>query len=200
MPNATGCTDAPATSVTTDPCSRCDVILGIPQVHVETVVRTDWLLTLTVSTPWQLMGCPRCGVVAPSRGRRVRQLHDVPGIDPVRLVWRQRIWRCPDPGCTTGMFVEQVPALVARRGSITTRAIEWAIEQLRHQHATVQGLARRLGWRGRHCGARSNRAWKNWPMTPYASMVWSALGSTNTSGITLTLAVAGPKNSPEWSI
>ena len=141
MPNVTGCAAASATA----PCSRCDVLLGICAVHVECVERTEDLVTVTVSTPWVLMGCPQCGVVAPSRGRRVRELHDVPGIDPVRLLWRQRIWRCPDLGCPTGTFVEQVPELVARRGSITTRAIEWAIEQLRREHATVQGLARRLG-------------------------------------------------------
>ena len=41
-------------------------------------------------------------------------------------------------------FVEQLPGLVARRGSITTRAVGWAIGQLRREHATVQGLARQL--------------------------------------------------------
>ncbi len=50
--------------------------------------------------------------------------------------------------------MEQVPDLVAPRGSITTRAVSWAIEQLRFQHATIQGLAEQLGvawktlWRG----------------------------------------------------
>ena len=70
MTNATGCSDAP----TTDPCVRCDTLLGIPDLHVEAVERTDALVTVTVSTPWQLMGCPSCGVVAPSRGRRRREL------------------------------------------------------------------------------------------------------------------------------
>ena len=41
--------------------------------------------------------------------------------------------------------MEQLPALVARRGSITTRAVAWAIGQLRREHATVHGLARQLG-------------------------------------------------------
>lgn len=106
-------------------------------------------MTVTVSTPWQLMGCPDCGVVAPSRGRRRRVLHDVPHGDArVRLVWRQRLWRCPEAGCARGTFAEQVPTLVAARGSITTRAVTWAIGQLRRQHATIAGLSRRLqvGW------------------------------------------------------
>ena len=75
LSNATRCADAPTT---TDPCSRCDVLLGLPTVHVESVQRTETAMTVTVSTPWQLQGCPDCGVVAPSRGRRRRVLHDVP--------------------------------------------------------------------------------------------------------------------------
>lgn len=63
----------------------------------------------------------------------------------IQLAWRQRTWRCLDPGCAKGTFTEQVPSLVAARGSITTRAIQWAIGQLRREHATILGLARRLG-------------------------------------------------------
>src|SRR5699024_2185375 len=44
-----------------------------------------------------------------------------------------------------GTFTEQVPTLVPARGSITRRAIEWAIGQLRAEHATIAGLARQLG-------------------------------------------------------
>ena len=143
MSNATGCAGAPTT---TDPCPRCDLLLGLPAVGVETVERDETTMTVTVCTPWQLMGCPDCGVVAPSRGRRRRILHDVPhGQARVMLVWRQRVWRCPEKGCPRGTFAEQVPALVAPRGSITTRAVTWAIGQLRREHATIAGLARRLG-------------------------------------------------------
>ena len=64
---------------------------------------------------------------------------------PVEVHWRQRRWACPESGCPRGTFSEQVPGLVAARGSITTRAIWWAIGQLRAEHATIGGLARRLG-------------------------------------------------------
>jgi transposase len=141
MPNATGCAvGAPAT----DPCPRCDLLLGLDGVHVLAVARHDRRLRVTVQTPWQLMGCPDCGVVALSTGRRTRVLHDVPGAVPVEVHWRQRRWACPDPACPRGTFSEQVPALVAARGSLTTRAIAWSIAQLRSEHATVAGLARRL--------------------------------------------------------
>ena len=95
------------------------------------------------------MGCPDCGVVAPSRGRRIRWLHDVPGAVPVRLRWRQRTWRCPEPDEDHQFDLVGVPELVAERGTITTRAVAWAIGQLRREHATIAGLARQFGtaWR-----------------------------------------------------
>jgi len=141
MLNATGCAPgAPAT----DPCPRCDVLLGLTGVHVIGVQRQESRLRVTVQSPWQLMGCPDCGVVASSRGRRTRVLHDVPGLVPVEVHWRQRRWACLDAGCPRGTFSEQLPALVAPRGSLTARAIGWAIGQLRAEHATIHGLARRL--------------------------------------------------------
>ncbi|WP_234417434.1 ISL3 family transposase [Miniimonas sp. S16] len=122
------------------------MLLGLPGVQVEAVEREADLLAVTVSTPWRLMGCPDCAVVAASRGRRMRRLHDVPHAGArVELLWRQRLWRCPDLGCPRGMFSEQVPSLVPARGSVTTRAIGWAIEQLRREHATISGLGRQLG-------------------------------------------------------
>ena len=143
MPDVTGCAGAPTTS---DPCPRCDLLLGLGLVHVEGVWRSADRVIVTVSTSWQRMGCPACGVVALSRGRAVRVLRDVPhGQTGVWLRWRQRRWRCPDPGCGVGTFTEQVPALVAARGSITVRAVTWAIGQLRREHATIAGLARQLG-------------------------------------------------------
>lgn len=135
---------APARSAAA-PCSRCDLLLGLEGVRVERVERDDDVMVATVSTLLAATGCPSCGVLAVGRGRRRRVLHDVPGATRVRVLWRQRVWRCDDSDCETKTFVEQVPSLVAVRGSITMRAIAWAIGQLRREHATIQGLARRLG-------------------------------------------------------
>lgn len=121
-----GCVDArPATC----PCPSCDLLLGLDGVHVEHVDRSDGLLIVTVSSPPSPTGCPSCGVVAASRGRRRRVLHDVPGGTRVRVVWRQRVFRCGDAGCARKSFVEQIPSLVAARGSIAKRAIRWAVGQ-----------------------------------------------------------------------
>nr|WP_244960731.1 ISL3 family transposase [Pseudoclavibacter chungangensis] len=102
------------------------------------------MLVVTVSSLAAPIGCLSCGVIATSRGRRRRVLHDVPGTTRVRIVWRQRVWRCGEEDCVRKTFVEQLPDLVARRGSITQRAVAWAIGQLRREHATVHGLARQL--------------------------------------------------------
>ncbi len=115
-----GCAGAPTT---TDPCPRCDVLLGLPAVHVETVEREETTVTVTVSTSWQLMGCPDRGV-SQSRRRHRRVLHLVPhGEARVMLVWRQRVWRCPEAACPRETFAEQVPALVAPRGSLRRVAV-----------------------------------------------------------------------------
>ena len=140
--HSSGCADARSAFC---PCSRCDLLLGIDGVHVEHVDRRDGLLVVTVSTPAGPAGCPSCGVVAVGRGRRHRVLHDVPGAARVRILWRQRVWRCVDDGCARKTFVEQVPTLVDRRGSITKRAIAWAVGQLRREHATIEGIRRQLG-------------------------------------------------------
>ena len=137
-----GCADARSAA---DPCARCDLLLGLDGLHVEHVDRRDGLLIVIVSSPAAPAGCPSCGVLASGRGRRRRVLHDVPGTTRVRIVWRQRVWRCDDEDCARKTFMEQLPALVARRGSITKRAVSWAIGQLRREHATVHGLARQLG-------------------------------------------------------
>lgn len=135
----------PNTPNTTDSCGRCDLLLGLDGVHVEHVDRAETVMTITVSTSRGPAGCPDCGVIATGRGRRIRVLRDVPGDARVDLRWRQRVWRCDERGCSRRVFVEDVPELVARRGSITRRAVSWAIGQLRREHATVRGLARQMG-------------------------------------------------------
>jgi transposase len=96
------------------------------------------------------MGCPACGVVAHGHGRVPVRLVDAPAMGrPVRIVWRKRRWVCPDTGCPVVTFVEQDERVAAPRSSLTTRACRWAIEQIRREHASVNGVRRQLGagWR-----------------------------------------------------
>ena len=59
---------------------------GLDGVQVVGVERLDDRLRVRVQTPWRLMGCPDCGVVALSTGRRTSVLHDVPGLGPVQVL------------------------------------------------------------------------------------------------------------------
>ncbi|MBR7741823.1 ISL3 family transposase [Phycicoccus sp. BSK3Z-2] len=107
-------------------------------------------LVIEVESEPTVMGCPACGVVAHGHGRVTVRLVDAPAFGaPVRIRWRKRRWVCPDPGCPVVTFVEQDDRVAAPRSSLTTRACRWAIEQIRREHASVNGVRRQLGtgWR-----------------------------------------------------
>jgi transposase len=133
---------------------NCDLLVGLPGLHVVAVegvpARPGQGLLVTLESTPTLMGCPGCGVVAHSHGRRTVQLIDIPCFArPVRLRWRKRTWACPDSGCPIGTFTEQNEQVAEPRALLTARACRWAIEQLRREHASIAGLARQLGttWR-----------------------------------------------------
>ena len=107
-------------------------------------------LTITVESAVAPMGCWSCGVVAHAHGRVEVELVDAPAMGrPVRVRWRKRCWRCLEPMCRVGSFVEQDERVAAPRARLTTRACWWAIEQIRREHASVNGVRRQLGtgWR-----------------------------------------------------
>ena len=105
----------------------------------------DGVVRVDVETDQTLTGCPDCGVVAIGHGRRVQVLHDAPCFGrPVRVRWFKRIWRCGEDACPRQTWTEHHP-FAAKRAELTARAIEWAVEALRHDDTTVAALARRLG-------------------------------------------------------
>jgi transposase len=134
-------------------CDRCDLLVGLPQLHVVGVAEGadgGGVLRVWVESAPGPMGCPACGVIAYSHGRREVRLVDVPCFGrPVELVWRKRIWRCAEPACPAGAFTEQHDDVARARALMTTRACWWALGQLRREHASVSGIARQLGttWR-----------------------------------------------------
>ena len=137
-------------------CDRCDVLVGLPGLHVIKVVadKAGGGLTVTVESPPAPVGCPVCGVIAASHGRRTVVLVDAPCFGrPVRVVWRKRTWRCREPACPGRSFTEQDERVCRPRGLLTVRACWWAISQLRAEHASIHGLARQLGttWRTVWC-------------------------------------------------
>lgn len=131
-------------------CDRCDLLVGLDGFHVIDVKEDDGLLTVTIESAPTVMGCPVCGVVAHGHGRTVAEFVDAPCFGrPVRLRWRKHRWVCPEPTCLVGSFVEQDPAVALPGRKLATRAIRWAIGQLRSEQGSIEGLSRQLGtsWR-----------------------------------------------------
>ena len=130
-----------------DRCDRCDLLLDFPGLHLVAVTKGRRSgLVLEVESCDPVTGCPGCGVVATGHGRVMVELIDAPWAGrAVRIRWRKRRWVCREDLCEVVSFVEQDPAVCAPRGLLSTRAIRWAIDQLRREGATIQGLARQLG-------------------------------------------------------
>ena len=131
-------------------CDNCDLLVGLEGYHVVSVARGGPGLVVTIESPPVPMGCPACGVVAVSHGRRTHEVVDTPCFGrPVRLRWRKRTWSCPERACPVGVFTEQDAQVTGPRSKVSTRATWWAVGQLRREHASVAGLARQLGvtWR-----------------------------------------------------
>uniref|UniRef100_UPI0018D53A09 transposase family protein n=1 Tax=Tessaracoccus timonensis TaxID=2161816 RepID=UPI0018D53A09 len=127
-------------------CCRCDFLLDFPNLHLTAVLKDPTGLVLEVESCDPVAGCPGCGVIATGHGRIVTSMLDAPWAGrPVRIRWRKRRWICREPLCDVTTFIEQNPDICVPRGLPSTRAIRWAIGQLRRESATIRGLARQLG-------------------------------------------------------
>ncbi len=125
-------------------CPTAAVMFGVPGVRVLAAQRDAVGLDLTVETDSQVEGCRRCGVLAVAHDRREHVLHDAPfGHRRVRVRWRKRVWRCPEPTCPVVTFSE-THALAPPRALLTRRAVVWAADALADDDTTVNALARRL--------------------------------------------------------
>ncbi len=150
MTQPTGCT--PCCHAHDAYCDRCDLLVGLPGLHVIGVERDPGGLQITVESRLTVMGCPSCGVVAGSPRPTDGPLGRHPLLrSPADawLWWRKRTWECVEPSCPVGVFTEQDERIAKPRAMLTTRACRWAIEQVRREHASIAGLARQLGttWR-----------------------------------------------------
>ena len=128
-----------------DRCDRCDLLVGLEGFHLVAVARRERGLVLDIESCYRCAGCPGCGVIAQGHGRMVVEVIDAPwaGV-PVRIRWFKRRWICREHTCQTVTFLEHDERMCAPRARLGTRAIRWAIRQLRFEGATIAGLARQL--------------------------------------------------------
>ncbi|MFB9774850.1 ISL3 family transposase [Brevibacterium otitidis] len=121
-------------------------MLGLPDFHLIHAEVTDTAVVLDIEACDPLTGCPGCGVIPTGHGRVTVTLVDAPSAGrPARLRWRKHRWICRESACPVVTFLEQNTQVAAPRGLLTTRAVSWAIRQLRYENASIQGLARQLG-------------------------------------------------------
>ena len=100
-------------------------------------------MVVAVETTAIVVGCPDCGVRAIGHGRSTVQVRDLPnGSGPVRLVWRKRRWRCPDPDCERQTFTEQSELV---EGSLTRRVRAEICRAVGERGHTVAEQSRRFG-------------------------------------------------------
>ena len=97
-----------------DYCPRCDLLVGLPALHVIGVTRDEVGLRVEVeSAVPPVMGCPACGVVAHAHGRQQVELIDAPCFAaPVRLcqwiLWMMgEVWDSSSAGLTSGLYVHK---------------------------------------------------------------------------------------------
>ena len=123
--------------------SDATALLGMDGFVVLVMERIEgewWLLVETTAT---VAGCPDCGVRAIGHGRGTVQVRDLPnGSGAVRLVWRKRRWKCPDPDCERRTFTERSELV---EGSLTWRARAEICRAVGEGGHTVAEQARRFG-------------------------------------------------------
>lgn len=121
------------------------VLFGIRGFRVLASVEVEGEVWMLVETTTDVVGCPECGVRAVSKGRRETEVRDLAvGGRPVRLRWRKRRWRCPEPACPNGSWTE-THAGIRPRAVLTERARRWAFGQVGEKGRTVAEVARELG-------------------------------------------------------
>ena len=116
-------------------------LVGMDGFRLLAAAEIDGELHQLVETTSTVVGCPGCGTRAASKGRREVRVRDLSaGGRPVVVVWRKRIWRCPDPDCGVASWSEQADA-IAPRASMTERARAEACREVGEQrlYATKRG-------------------------------------------------------------
>jgi len=124
----------------------CEILVGLGDVNVLSVEGDDTSLVVSIETKATTTGCPDCGSVATSKGRRGVSLVDCcQGLRTVMLHWLKRRWWCPAAECPKRSWTEEHRSIAAPRLVLTDRAGRWATEQVGRFGRSVNEVATALG-------------------------------------------------------
>lgn len=120
-------------------------LLGMDGFVAGGKVEVDGEWWLSVETTADVAGCEACGTKAVAHGRREVRVRDLPMADrPVVLVWRKRLWRCPEPDCEVSTWSEDTDA-IAPRAVMTERARAEVCRRVGRDGHSVAQVAREFG-------------------------------------------------------
>ena len=120
-------------------------LLGMDGFVAGAALEVDGEWWLAVETAAGAVGCDACGSKAVGHGRREVRVRDLPLADRrVVLVWRKRLWRCPDPDCAAKTWTEETDA-IAPRAVLTERARAEICRRVGRDGHSVAALARDFG-------------------------------------------------------
>jgi transposase len=128
-----------------DATGAAEALLGLPGFRVLEVMATAAEVIIRIETDAELVGCPRCGVVAEAQDRMTAEYRDLAAFGrPARLVWRKRRWRCRERRCSARTWTETSPAF-SSRCLLTNRAGLECCLQVGLNARPVAQMARELG-------------------------------------------------------
>ena len=180
----------------TDATRMCELLVGLGDVDVLGVDDTDAnFVGVTVQTRTDRAFCAACGVLASLKEYQPTELVDLACFGrPARLCWRKRRWRCAEPACPAGSWVEVNHQIASPRQRLTRRAGMWACEQVGKNSRTVAEVAGELGadWH------TINNAVTSWGQALLDADT-GRIGTPEAIGIDETLAVrTGQYRTQEW--
>lgn len=176
----------------------CELLVGLGDVEVLGVDddTPNGFVGVTVRTRTDRVFCAGCGVLATLKEYQPTVLVDLACFGRrSRLCWRKRRWRCPEPACPVGSWVEVDHQIASPRQRLTRRAGMWACAQVGKNGRTVAEIAGELGadW---HTINDAVTAWGKALLDADTERI----GTPEAVGIDETLAVRrGPFRTQEWS-
>jgi transposase len=124
----------------------CRALVGLADIDVVGVIGWTVPMQVHIASTLPRPSCSSCGMREQIKQTMRRRLVDLPSFGrPGVTVWRQIRWRCPDPACVVGSWMQTDARIVIGHRGITDRAARRACEQVGRHGRSVAEVAAHLG-------------------------------------------------------